>query len=237
MQYCSDKAIIATSTMRLLVDKVFENCDCKDVSHHDRCLGVRFLYPVYYVPEVEIMPIRSCTSVDTLDRGTFRNIYSFNIYNPSLMLVRQFLEKMGQIAFFRSGNEPIVLNEQQRNSRREACIKQLTEGKSINNRFSHNIPNLGRIQFQQQQQNNQSGTNISGVNGDGDNLAIDSNDSNCDKQSLIIRNNECVICMDNQRDCVLHPCHHLCVCIKCGRLLLKRSDSCPICRRPINNAF
>lgn len=107
---------------------------------------------------------------------------------------------MGQIAFFRSGNEPIVLNEQQRNSRREACIKQLTEGKSINNRFSHNIPNLGRIQFQQQQQqNNQSGTNISGVNGDGDNLAIDSNDSNCDKQSLIIRNNECVICMDNQR--------------------------------------
>lgn len=33
MQYCSEKAIIATSTMRLLVDKVFENCDCKDVSH------------------------------------------------------------------------------------------------------------------------------------------------------------------------------------------------------------
>ena len=26
---------------------------------------------------------------------------------------------MGQIAFFRSGNEPIVLNEQQRNSRKE----------------------------------------------------------------------------------------------------------------------
>lgn len=111
------------------------------------------------------------------------------------MLVRQFLEKMGQIAFFRSGNEPIVLNEQQRNSRREACIKQLTEGKSINNRFLQNIPNLGRIQFQQQ--NNQSGVNISGV--DGDSLAMDSNDSNCDKQSLIIRNNECVICMDNQR--------------------------------------
>lgn len=121
--------------------------------------------------------------------------------------MRQFLEKMGQIAFFRSGNEPIVLNEQQRNSRREACIKQLTEGKSINNRFSQNIPNLGRIQFQQQ--NNQSGANISNVNGDSDSLTVDSNDSNCDKQSLIIRNNECVICMDNQRGNKIRTCFDL----------------------------
>lgn len=102
-------------------------------------------------------------------------------------IVRQFLEKMGQIAFFRSGNEPIVLNEQQRNSRREACIKQLTESKSINNRFSQNIPNLGIMQLQGKQE------------------AIDSeitepvSESNSDRQSLIIRNNECVICMDNQR--------------------------------------
>lgn len=38
---------------------------------HQRCLGVRFLYPVYYVPEVEILPIRSHTSVETLDRGSY----------------------------------------------------------------------------------------------------------------------------------------------------------------------
>lgn len=42
-------------------------------------------------------------------------------------LVRQFLEKMGQIAFFRAGNEPIVLNEQQRNSRKEGIIALLND--------------------------------------------------------------------------------------------------------------
>ncbi|XP_017480532.1 PREDICTED: probable E3 ubiquitin-protein ligase LUL2 [Rhagoletis zephyria] len=128
---------------------------------------------------------------------------------------------MGQIAFFRSGNEPIVLNEQQRNSRKEACIKQLMEGKSMNNRFSQNIPNLGGVQPSSANSATESAEEL----------------ANGDRQSLIGRNNECVICMDNQRDCVLHPCHHLCVCIKCGRLLLKRTDSCPICRRPISNAF
>lgn len=95
---------------------------------------------------------------------------------------------MGQIAFFRSGNEPIVLNEQQRNSRREACIKQLTESKSINNRFSQNIPNLGIMQLQGKQEAIESEINAETVN-----------ESNSDRQSLIIRNNECVICMDNQR--------------------------------------
>ena len=34
-----------------------------------RCLGVRFLFPVYYVPEVEISPLRAYTSVETLEKG------------------------------------------------------------------------------------------------------------------------------------------------------------------------
>ena len=48
---------------------------------------------------------------------------------------------------------------------------------------------------------------------------------------------ECVVCMDSERNCVLHPCHHLCTCIQCGRLLFKRQDACPICRRTITNVF
>ncbi|KAI2805750.1 hypothetical protein RDWZM_008922 [Blomia tropicalis] len=205
-QHCNDRAILASNTMRLNVEKIFENIECKE-----RCLGVRFLFPVYYVPEVEITPLRAYTSVETLEK------------------VRQFLEKMGQIAFFRAGNEPIVLNEQQRNSRKEACIKQIMEGKSMSNRFSQNIPNLGGVLTI----GGQNSLNLSQtISADNEDMSV-----NGDRQSLIIRNNECVICMDNQRDCVLHPCHHLCVCIKCGRLLLKRTDSCPICRRPISNAF
>lgn len=61
--------------------------------------------------------------------------------------------------------------------------------------------------------------------------------ANDNQQQQINSEKECVICMDSLRDCVLHPCHHLCVCINCGKLLLKRSDSCPICRRNITNAF
>lgn len=70
------------------------------------------------MPEVEISPLRACTSVETLERGQTGN--QLNQFNKLFhFVVRQFLEKMGQIAFFRSGNEPIVLNEQQRNSRKE----------------------------------------------------------------------------------------------------------------------
>ena len=45
-----------------------------------------------------------------------------NVFS-SLQLVRQFLEKMGRIAFFRSGNEPLVLNEQQREARKAGKYK------------------------------------------------------------------------------------------------------------------
>lgn len=32
--------------------------------------------------------------------------------------VREFLQDMGRVAFFRSGNEPIVLSEEQRDARK-----------------------------------------------------------------------------------------------------------------------
>lgn len=57
------------------------------------------------------------------------------------------------------------------------------EGKSMNNRFSQNIPNLGSI-------HPSSGNSTEAT----EELA-----NNSDRQSLIGRNNECVICMDNQR--------------------------------------
>ena len=42
----------------------------------------------------------------------------------------------------------------------------------------------------------------------------------------------CTVCMENQRDCVLEPCMHVCCCIACLQSL---SDSkCPVCRTPID---
>ena len=60
------------------------------------------------------------------------------------------------------------------------------EGKNMNNRFSQNIPNLGNVLPQSSAESS------------------DENNSNSDRQSLIVRNNECVICMDNQRGKNIH---------------------------------
>ena len=39
----------------------------------------------------------------------------------------------------------------------------------------------------------------------------------------------CVICLDKERDMVLTPCFHLCVCTECSVPL----TSCPLCRNVI----
>jgi len=41
--------------------------------------------------------------------------------------------------------------------------------------------------------------------------------------------NECVICMDQQSDCVFLPCGHVCCCFKCSTSL----RTCPMCRTVI----
>lgn len=99
-----------------------------------------------------------------------------------------------------------------------AFIRHRNENKGINLRCQLPIPDLGG--------SNSSNNDIQADNSTGEQQLAFNN-----------RDRECVICMDNPRDCVLHPCHHLCTCINCGRLLLKRSDFCPICRRTITNAF
>ncbi|KAH9384666.1 hypothetical protein HPB48_026677 [Haemaphysalis longicornis] len=95
-QGCRPTAILASSSMRLPMDAVFERAAGKE-----RCLGLRFLFPVYAIPEVEIQ----------LCRGTSM---------ATLSWVRGFLERMGKTAFLRAGPEPLVLSEREREARRSA---------------------------------------------------------------------------------------------------------------------
>ena len=176
--------------MRLPVNEIFE-----DLKNRERCLGIRFLYPVYFIPEVELLTTKY-TSVSTLEK------------------VRKFLERMGRVAFFRSGPEPIVLSEEQRESRKNAFIRQMNEQKGIGRRLTLPVPDL---------QSNS--------------IDMDTLKETTTEAMNSRKEKECVVCMDTDRDCVLHPCHHLCTCINCGKLLLKRQDACPICRRPISNVF
>ena len=62
-QCCKPSAVIATNTIQLNINSVTER-----VAYKERTLGVRFLFPVYYIPEVEITPSAK-TSGDTIERG------------------------------------------------------------------------------------------------------------------------------------------------------------------------
>ena len=41
---------------------------------------------------------------------------------------------------------------------------------------------------------------------------------------------ECLVCLDEDKDTVIMPCGHLCVCSDCGKGLVKNKHVCPICR-------
>uniref|UniRef100_A0A6G1SJ38 RING-type E3 ubiquitin transferase n=1 Tax=Aceria tosichella TaxID=561515 RepID=A0A6G1SJ38_9ACAR len=48
---------------------------------------------------------------------------------------------------------------------------------------------------------------------------------------------ECVICMSDERDTMLLPCRHLCLCSSCAQSLRYQANSCPICRCPFKAAL
>ncbi|XP_065556583.1 E3 ubiquitin-protein ligase MGRN1-like isoform X4 [Artemia franciscana] len=43
---------------------------------------------------------------------------------------------------------------------------------------------------------------------------------------------ECVICMSEERDTLILPCRHLCLCSTCADSLRYQASNCPICRSP-----
>ena len=44
---------------------------------------------------------------------------------------------------------------------------------------------------------------------------------------------ECVVCLDQRRDAVLHDCKHVCCCYDCACRLKAEDAACPLCRSPI----
>jgi hypothetical protein len=45
------------------------------------------------------------------------------------------------------------------------------------------------------------------------------------------KNRTCVVCLEREREVVLHPCRHYCLCIECS----DRLRQCPMCRRRIED--
>jgi len=44
----------------------------------------------------------------------------------------------------------------------------------------------------------------------------------------------CVVCMASERDTIVMPCRHLCLCGECADLLRRQTNKCPICRTVID---
>ena len=178
---------IATNSLNLDVDEIF-----KDVEHKERCLGMRFLYPVYCIPEVEIR-VGSETAMKTVE------------------FCVGFLERSGKTAFFRSGINALILDDEQRDFRRQQRKRFLAVNRHLGGRERRSLltPRLAHA----------------------GNFAPVQDDCTLKKESAL--DGECVICMDKHRGCVLSPCRHLCTCPDCGDMLVQRKDCCPICRRTI----
>ncbi|CAD5121622.1 DgyrCDS10116 [Dimorphilus gyrociliatus] len=64
-QCCPPNCIVATNTLRLDITAIVERATNKE-----RTVGLRFLYPVYYIPEVEITP-GGFTSGKTIETGLY----------------------------------------------------------------------------------------------------------------------------------------------------------------------
>lgn len=44
--------------------------------------------------------------------------------------------------------------------------------------------------------------------------------------------NECAVCMTNEKDTVVLPCKHMCLCFYCANIMRSQPNSkCPICRQ------
>lgn len=186
---CKEDAVLASNTLYLDITSVMERTHIPE-----RCLGLRFLFPVYYIPEVEVTAGKF-TSTGTIEK------------------VRAMLERMGKTMFFRSGDHPLILTEEQRDDRKKARLEQI-QGSSGGGLFvEKNVPPL---------------------------LHKGNRQPSRDDEDLIVpadMDRDCAICMANVRDCLLNPCHHMVTCYDCGTMLRGRDDCCPICRTKITDTI
>lgn len=201
---CRQEAIISSNTIQLEVSEIASKA-CSP----ERCLGIRFLYPVYCIAEVEI----------TLAKQTNQD---------SIQKVRQFLEGMGKTLFFRSGNTPLVLShaqvEERRRVQRQRLRTLLQEGQVPVSQ----LPNLdaghgGLYSLHAQQEHTSEQQPAS--------QEVGASSAEATPPT------ECVVCMDGARDSLLVPCHHLCVCMTCANTLRTDHGLCPVCRQNITDVI
>ncbi len=46
---------------------------------------------------------------------------------------------------------------------------------------------------------------------------------------------ECLICLSEEKNTIIMPCGHLCVCSECGKQIKEKNYNCPVCRGDIRS--
>lgn len=60
----------------------------------------------------------------------------------------------------------------------------------------------------------------------------DNNERDGSPSPLDTDSSECVICLTDEKEVVVYPCRHMCMCITCAEALPSQNNKCPMCRRP-----
>jgi hypothetical protein len=216
---CPPDCIITTNTLRLDISKLAER-----VKKKERFCGLRFLYPVYYIAEVEFTPHK--------ETG-----------NWLMENLRNLLSQMNKTLFFRSGSEPLILSEEKREARKKQRIEELrlSNGLPPIMRQESNVPELGRnsqIELHNLFQRRNQDKDFSSF-GDEKKLDLKNKTSKSihENHDIYNQDSDCAICMDKKRNSVLRPCNHMITCFECSKLLLNRVDNCPVCREKIDDVI
>lgn len=169
----SHKTLVATHTINFNINDLVAHVK----TFKNRFIGVRFLYPVYFMPEVEV-----------------RLSEFFRLeYIESL---RKILESIDKKIVFHSGHEIYKLTAQEIELRKQQRREYLEREKNI------------KLQEEPEK--------LLGA------------------KELTKKMDQCSVCMDKLKNCVIRPCNHLSTCFDCAKLLKQNNGYCPICRSFIN---
>jgi hypothetical protein len=105
---------------------------------------MRFLFPVYCIPETELTKGR-LTNLATIEYCqndfVFLRLW-FKTYYMVIFTGLNFLERCGKTGFFRSGPEPLILDEAQRLQRRKKRIEEFSKNRDLSGRGVFLVPYL-----------------------------------------------------------------------------------------------
>ena len=89
------------------------------------------MYPVYYIPEVEINPTR-WTNTQTIQQCSSFSLHSF-LKDFFFLEVRRLIEGLGKTLYFRSSLEPLILDEEGREMRKKTRMEAIKKNNNGNN--------------------------------------------------------------------------------------------------------